>query len=286
VSAWAQGTVGGAANDGDLITIAGLPCFSEPIEHQSTAETPIADPGADDPASSDRFPSDISLANGQAWKKLLLNIRHDQRHVIEFPVHLVTQGRHWKPTLAVAALTAGLVALDPHDTPYFGKTTAFHGFNNVLSGTNTALAMVAVPVAFYGWSAHEHDTYGKQTVFLAVEAMADVQILAFGMQMIDRRIRPVDVPPHGNYADTWFEAGFFDRKSFPSAHTITAFALADVFTERYPQHRWVPWVSYGLASTIGFSRLTSQAHFPSDIVVGAVLGFVVTHYLVLHHHDR
>jgi hypothetical protein len=77
----------------------------------------------------------------------------------------------------VAALTAGLVALDPHDTPYFRTTTAFHGFNNVLSGTNTALAMVAVPVAFYARSAHEHDTYGKQTVFMAVEAMADVQIL-------------------------------------------------------------------------------------------------------------
>jgi membrane-associated phospholipid phosphatase len=208
-----------------------------------------------------------------------------ERQVIAFPVHLITQGRHWKPTLVVGALTAALVALDPHDTPYFRNTTAFHGFNNVLSGTNTGLAMVAFPVAFYVGA--RMNTIRMETNRVSgVEAMADVQILAFGMQMISRRIRPLDVLPHGNYADTWFEAGLLDRKSFPSAHTITAFALADVFTERYPKHKWVPWVSYGLASTIGFSRLTAQAHFPSDIVAGAVLGFVVSHYLVLHHLDR
>jgi membrane-associated phospholipid phosphatase len=142
--------------------------------------------------------------------------------------------------------------------------------------------MALVPATFYLISAKRNDSYGKQTIFLAAEAVADAQILTFGMKMIDRRIRPIDVPDH-RYSQTWFKAGVFDGKSFPSGHTMTAFALADVFTERYKQHRWVPWVAYGLASGVGFSRLTLQAHFPSDVFAGAVLGVVLTHYLVLHH---
>ena len=52
---------------------------------------------------------------------------------------------------------------------------------------------------------------------------------------------------------------------FPSGHTIAAFSIATVFAERYHRHRWVPWTAYGLAGLIGFSRVTLQAHFPSDV---------------------
>jgi membrane-associated phospholipid phosphatase len=141
--------------------------------------------------------------------------------------------------------------------------------------------MALLPASFYVVSAKRSDSYGKQTVFLAAEAVADAQIVTFAMKMIDRRLRPSDVRDD-SYADTWFKAGVLDGKSFPSGHTITAFALADVFTERYKGHRWVPWVAYGLASAVGFSRLTLQAHFPSDVFAGGVLGVVIPRDLVLH----
>ena len=231
-----------------------------------------------------RVPADVSVANANTWKQLAGNILEDQKRVIQFPVRLVRHGEAWKPALAFSALTASLIALDPHDTPHFRRTATFDEFNEVASATNTAAFMVAVPVAYYARSSYAADSYGRQTVFLAAEAMADVQIASFGLQMITRRLRPLDIPPHGNFADTWFDANTLSRKSFPSGHALTAFALADVFSERYARrHRWVPWVSYALAGTIAFSRITTQGHFPSDVVVGATLGTVMTHYLVLHH---
>jgi membrane-associated phospholipid phosphatase len=142
--------------------------------------------------------------------------------------------------------------------------------------------MALVPAAFYVVSAKRSDSYGKQTMFLAAQAVADAQIMTFAMKMIDRRIRPSDVRD-GSYADTWFKAGVFEGKSFPSGHTMTAFALADVFAERYKGQRWVPWVAYGLAGVVGFSRLTLQSHFPSDVFAGGVLGVVIPRGLVLHH---
>jgi membrane-associated phospholipid phosphatase len=58
--------------------------------------------------------------------------------------------------------------------------------------------------------------------------------------------------------------------------------VATVIAHRYGRHRWVPFVAYGAATLIGFSRVTTQAHFPSDVFLGAALGFAVAQFDVLH----
>jgi membrane-associated phospholipid phosphatase len=57
--------------------------------------------------------------------------------------------------------------------------------------------------------------------------------------------------------------------------------IATVFARRYQSHRWVPWVAYGVAGTIGFSRITLQAHFPADVFLGAALGYSISRFVVL-----
>jgi membrane-associated phospholipid phosphatase len=72
------------------------------------------------------------------------------------------------------------------------------------------------------------------------------------------------------------------RGSFPSGHSIAAFSVATVFARRYPTHRWLPYVAYGLAATVGFSRVSLSAHFPSDVFLGAALGVAVSRFTVLN----
>ena len=38
---------------------------------------------------------------------------------------------------------------------------------------------------------------------------------------------------------------------------------------------------YGFATAISFSRITDSAHFPSDVFLGAALGYTITRYQVL-----
>lgn len=57
--------------------------------------------------------------------------------------------------------------------------------------------------------------------------------------------------------------------SFPSGHSASAFAGAWLLTRHYPG-LWPAW--YAVAALTGFSRVYLGAHYPGDVVSGAVIG--------------
>jgi membrane-associated phospholipid phosphatase len=59
--------------------------------------------------------------------------------------------------------------------------------------------------------------------------------------------------------------------SFPSAHSITAFALAFAVAAVWPRLRGL-MIAYALL--IAFTRLVLLAHHPSDVVAGATIGII------------
>lgn len=66
-------------------------------------------------------------------------------------------------------------------------------------------------------------------------------------------------------------AGTAAHASFPSAHSITAFALAFAIAAIWPRLRGV-MTAYALI--IVFTRLVLLAHHPSDVVAGAAIGII------------
>jgi len=106
------------------------------------------------------------------------------------------------------------------------------------------------------------------------------------LKAITRRARPSEFPPNGAYNDTFFathNSVLGKGSSFPSGHAMMAFSVADVFAQRYRHHKWVPYVAYTLATAISFARVTTGAHFPSDVFIGAATGFAIAHFDVLRH---
>lgn len=218
-----------------------------------------------------------------SWKELLPNILSDQKKIWLFPLHL-GQPNVFIPTAAVIGATAGLVALDPYDAPYFHNTTSFSGFNKVFSGSNSSYGVIAVPVSFYLIGLARKDSKMQKTALLAGEAVANAEIVTTIFKDIDRRVRPAAIGKGGNYSDTFFDSPgsvLRGRGSFPSGHTIAAFSVATVIARRYPHHRWVPFVAYGLAGAIAFSRVSLSAHFVSDVFMGGALGYSISRFAVL-----
>ncbi len=61
--------------------------------------------------------------------------------------------------------------------------------------------------------------------------------------------------------------------AWPSGHTSSSFAVAAVLNEYYGP--WVGVPSFALAGLVGYQRLDSRVHDFSDVVFGAMLGYVV-----------
>ncbi|QYN38943.1 phosphatase PAP2 family protein [Pseudonocardia sp. DSM 110487] len=60
--------------------------------------------------------------------------------------------------------------------------------------------------------------------------------------------------------------------SFPSSHTSVAIAFTTALARR---SRWVGFGIAPLALAVAYSRIRTWAHWPSDVVFGALLGVVV-----------
>ncbi|MCB9993723.1 MAG: phosphatase PAP2 family protein [Hyphomicrobiaceae bacterium] len=72
--------------------------------------------------------------------------------------------------------------------------------------------------------------------------------------------------------------------SFPSGHSATAFALAYILT-RLTTPAW-GWLFYAWAVLIALSRITTGAHYPSDVVAGTLLGWFAAKIIVANFERR
>lgn len=220
-----------------------------------------------------------------SWKLIAPNILNDQKAIWLFPAK-VTRDHNWIPALSIAGATAGFFAIDPYEARYFRTTPSFQRFNGVFTSNATAWGTIIAPLSFYAVGLGRRDAKMQHTALLAGEAVADAEIVATVLKDIDRRARPVAFAAHGNYWDSWFEnkgSALRGDGSFPSGHVIAAFSIATVFAHRYRTHRWVPYVAYGMAALVSFSRLSLSAHFTSDVFVGAALGYSISRFAVLRY---
>jgi len=87
-----------------------------------------------------------------------------------------------------------------------------------------------------------------------------------------RRRRPTTYGGNPFFAVAPSELFAFDQFSFPSGHTMNAFALGSVLVPALPALA-VPVLL--VAGSIGTSRVVLGLHFLSDVLVGAFLGVLI-----------
>ena len=61
-------------------------------------------------------------------------------------------------------------------------------------------------------------------------------------------------------------------RSFPSGHTSQAFFMATLLAQHFHASVWAALLLYGIALLVGITRVYVGAHYPRDVLAGAILG--------------
>ena len=219
------------------------------------------------------------------WRTLPGDFLHDQKDLWTFPWRLA-HGKYLLPTAIVVGGTVALIVADPHDAPYFrNHQKNWDDFNDVFDPMITTSEVIALPAGLMTAGYLRHDNREVNTALLATEAYGDSVVINLAIKAITRRQRPSDVAPTGDWDNTFFNGGKSPLKgsSFPSGHSTAVWSVATVVAERY-RHRgkpWIPVLAYAMATAISVSRITESAHFPSDVWLGASLGYSIAKFQTL-----
>jgi hypothetical protein len=142
--------------------------------------------------------------------------------------------------------------------------------------TDGAFALAGVGGGLAVWSAFSHNEHQRETGFLSGEAAIDSLVVIEALKYGFQRQRPYQ----GNGAGHFFSGG----RSFPSEHSAAVWSIAGIIAHEY--HGRLPGLfAYGLATTVSLARIQSRDHFPSDVLVGSAIGYLVSQYVYSKHHD-
>jgi undecaprenyl-diphosphatase len=135
-----------------------------------------------------------------------------------------------------------------------------------ISSTSEPLS-VAAPIGMFVVSLVNHDQNLKRNSFKLAESMVITAAITEVMKVTINRDRPFVKYPLDVFPNQIDETG----KSMPSAHTALAFTTATSIYLAYPKW-YVALPAFTWATAVGYSRMYLGQHYPSDVLVGAIVG--------------
>jgi membrane-associated phospholipid phosphatase len=125
----------------------------------------------------------------------------------------------------------------------------------------------------------------KTTTLLATQSYLSAGAMESAIKFLTGRVRP-NAYTANNENNLIFHGPSSGSLSsaFPSGHTTAAFSAATVFAQEYKDETLIPVIAYAAASLVGVSRITQNAHWATDVVAGACLGYVTGKQVVNNYH--
>ncbi len=124
---------------------------------------------------------------------------------------------------------------------------------------------IAAPLTLLTIGLINHDKKLQKNAAYMVGGYVLSTIVTHGVKRIVQRERPFKQYPDIVSRD---EGGGY---SFPSGHTSAAFNTATALSLLYPKW-YVIAPSFLWAGSVGYARMYQGVHYPSDVLVGAVIG--------------
>ena len=224
----------------------------------------------DDPDGDKKAPKDLTSQRGGS-QNVFKNLYRDQKAFLKSPLSLKRSDVKWLAPLAGA--TALLIATDRRVAERIGEAgNPLLERSDTISSLGSPYATFGAAGTMYAIGALSDNERLKQTGVLGLEALIDSAIVGRAVKLATGRQRP----GRESGGD-----GFWSRgDSMPSGHAITTWALATVVAHQYSDKPVVQVAAYGIAAVVAVARVTSHSHYPSDVLVGGSLGFLIGRYVV------
>src|SRR6185437_6812498 len=140
------------------------------------------------------------------------------------------------------------------------------------------IALAGVPASLYLWGVLHSKDRLREMGLLTGEGLVNSFIVDEAVKSALGRVRPAVADGKGHFFQQ------FGNPSFPSDHSTLSWTAASVIAHEYPG--WLSqFLAYGTAGAVSIARVTARKHFPSDVVVGAALGWMIGRQIYRSHHD-
>jgi len=216
----------------------------------------------------------------RAPERCAFAIAKDQTAILTSPFHIRKKDLVW--LLPFVAATGTALAFDRKTLEQVSTTPS--QVENFRRASN--LTGIYAPLAGMGatWltGVIRHDDHLRETGFLAGEAIADTILFTSILKYGTDRVRPKAAGLSAESGEFWPDGKHYaGADSFPSGHSAMAFAFAHVVASEYPNWK-TKLLVYSLAAATAVERVGGREHFPSDVLVGSAIGYLVGGYVYNH----
>jgi membrane-associated phospholipid phosphatase len=262
-----------------------VPCAAQPqqSEHQRGGQQSSGDNQKAAPAESGGKTKPVRTSSGSepepvgsvhlSVKEFARDFVLDQKQIWTSPARLRFADTEW--LVPLAGISAGLFVTDRNVSASISRNPNTMSHYNTLSNAGVG-ALVAGAAGLWLFSYPSHNEHWRETGLLAGEAAINSLIPVETFKYSLGRERPFQRDGGGHF----FQGG----TSFPSEHSAAAWAVAGVIAHEYPGP--LPkLLAYGLASAVSYSRIQGRQHFPSDVLIGGIIGSLISQQVYSRHHD-
>src|SRR6266446_50005 len=273
-----------------LLIIAAL-IYSPPLAFaQTTDSSGEQEQGAQSVSGADPSSDQASEAQQQSSQQpeicgvkhlgqCLKDIGHDQAGIWTSPLRISPRDAFW--LVPFASGTGVALHYDAQAQQNLGIDKSRIDTSNIVSGFGSPYATLGGAAGLYFLGLGTHNEHLAETGRLGVEAVINSLLVVEALKLATNRERPNEGNGQGGFWPHGTRSYELDG-SFPSAHAAESFALARVIASEY-RSKPVQVAAYAFALAISASRVTARQHFPSDVLVGGTLGYLIGGYVVRHH---
>src|SRR5438094_3569089 len=211
---------------------------------------------------------------GRGFHGLARDFLGDQEQIWTSPAKLRFSDTEW--LVPLSGITAGLFVTDRDFSTHLSQNPSTISHYKTLSNAGVG-ALIGGAGGMWLLGHASHNEHWSETGFLAGEAALNSLVAVESFKYSLRRQRPYQ----GDGSGPFFQSG---GTSFASEHAAAAWSVAGVIAHEYPGPL-TKIMAYGLASLVDISRVRAQQHFPTDVVVGAMIGNLVAQNIYSRRHD-